>query len=146
MNTIIICSWARVAPFWVNPISKKSISTHYIHSRSVIEIGVSCASKMTDMRKRHYVPKELLVTSILAPDVPQSRYMSENRAQLQPGGPGSLIKKNIKYYMWEHTRNFHRGVVGVVDGDYDYKVELTGTFNKCLNHELWLEFNELIKL
>ena len=57
-------------------------------------------------------------------------------AQLQPGGPGSLLKKNIKSCIWEHTRDFHGGVVGVEDGDYDYKVELTGTFSKCLQRQV----------
>ena len=38
--------------------------------------------------------------------------------------------------MWEHTRDFHGGVVGVEDGDYDYKVELTGTFSKCLQRQV----------
>ena len=53
-------------------------------------------------------------------------------AQLQPGGPGSLLKKNIKSCMWEHTRDFHGGVVGVEDGEYDYKVETYWNFHQVL--------------
>ena len=38
--------------------------------------------------------------------------------------------------MWEHTRDVHGGVVGAEGGDSDYKVEVTGSFTKCLQRQV----------
>ena len=45
-------------------------------------------------------------------------------------------KKRIKSCMWEHTRDVHEGVVGAEGGIHDYKIEVTGTFTKCLPRQV----------
>ena len=54
----------------------------------------------------------------------------------QPGVPGSQLKIRIKSCMWEHTRDVHGGVVVAEGGASDYKVEVTGTFTKCLQRQV----------
>ena len=52
-----------------------------------------------------------------------------------PVGAG-FQKKKVKSCMWEHTRDVHEGVVGAEGGIRDYKIEVTGTFTKCLPRQV----------
>ena len=38
--------------------------------------------------------------------------------------------------MWEHSRDFHEGNVGVNGGMLDYKFEVWGVFRKCLDRQI----------
>ena len=38
--------------------------------------------------------------------------------------------------MWDHTIDVHAGDVGAEGGDSEYKVEVTGTFTKCLQRQV----------
>ena len=57
-------------------------------------------------------------------------------AQLQQDwvalGVGEGRCKDVKSFMWEHTRDCHDGVVGQNNGMEDYEVKVTGRFRKCL--------------
>ena len=52
---------------------------------------------------------------------------------LPPVVSGFHEKKKIKSCMWEHTGDFHGGVLGSEGGIKDYKAKVTGTFSKCLS-------------
>ena len=71
-----------------------------------------------------------------------SDYRSAATAKLPPlpdGGTGFGFgnrKKNVKSWMWEHTRDCHGGVVGDVDGRTDYKLSVSGIFKKCLDRQI----------
>ena len=45
-------------------------------------------------------------------------------------------KRNVKSWMWEHTRDHHNGVMGTDSGMTDYKFEVTGSFSKCLQRQV----------
>jgi hypothetical protein len=43
--------------------------------------------------------------------------------------PGSFeYRKDVKSWMWTHTRDVHDGVVGESSGRLDYNVKVTGKF------------------
>ena len=41
----------------------------------------------------------------------------------------------MKPWMWEHTRDVHGGQLGEQDGLMDYMFKVTGTFQRCLQHQ-----------
>ena len=43
-----------------------------------------------------------------------------------------MVQKDVKLWMWEHTRNVQGGVMGDLDGKTDYKMKVTDRFRKCL--------------
>ena len=45
-------------------------------------------------------------------------------------------RKDVKSWMWEHTRDVHGGVVGDNEGMSDYNVKVTGKFRKCLERQV----------
>ena len=48
----------------------------------------------------------------------------------------NMCKCDVKSWMWEHTRDRHGGVVGAEQGVGDYRMEVTGTFRKCLLRQI----------
>ena len=42
----------------------------------------------------------------------------------------------MKSWMWEHSRDFHGGVVGGNGGLEDYRMRVTGRFRKCLDRQV----------
>ena len=52
-------------------------------------------------------------------------------AQPQLVGIGLDRPKAAKSWMWEHTRDFHGGIVGQNKGMEDYEVKLVGKFENC---------------
>ena len=53
-----------------------------------------------------------------------------------PGTNGNERKRDVKSWMWEHTRDNHEGAVGEVRGMKDYKFKVTGIFRKCLQRQV----------
>ena len=45
-------------------------------------------------------------------------------------------KKDVKSWMWEHSRDCHGGVIGEEGGMFDYKFSVTGVFRKCLDRQV----------
>ena len=45
-------------------------------------------------------------------------------------------RKDVKSFMWEHTRNEHEGQVGDKEGVLDYKFHLSNTFKRCLQRQV----------
>ena len=41
----------------------------------------------------------------------------------------------MKSWMWEHSRDYHGGVIGVDGGMGDFKFSVTGVFKKCLDRQ-----------
>ena len=46
-------------------------------------------------------------------------------------------KCNVKSWMWEHSRDYHGGVVGGNGGVDDYGMKVTKQFIKCLNRQVF---------
>ena len=46
-------------------------------------------------------------------------------------------KCNVKSWMWEHSRDYHGGVVGDKDGVDDFGMYVTKQFRKCLNRQVF---------
>ena len=73
-----------------------------------------------------------------------SDYRSAAAAKLPPllpdvgvgVGVGLYKKKNVKSFMWEHTRDCHEGVIGENDGVEDYRFSVSGVFRKCLDRQV----------
>ena len=47
-----------------------------------------------------------------------------------------LPLKDVKSWMWEHTRGVHGGLMGGQGGLLDYKFNVSGTFRKCLQRQV----------
>ena len=66
-------------------------------------------------------------------------YRSAYAAKLPPlptrHGPDEPTK-DVKSWMWEHTRDVHGGQMGDQEGILDYRFKVSGTFNKCLQRQL----------
>ena len=45
-------------------------------------------------------------------------------------------RKNVKSWMWEHSRDYHDGVLGQGGGKDDYKFSVSGVFRKCLDRQV----------
>ena len=45
-------------------------------------------------------------------------------------------KKNVKSFMWEHSRDCHGGLLGQRGGIGDYQFSVTGVFRKCLDRQV----------
>jgi hypothetical protein len=69
-----------------------------------------------------------------------SNYRAASAAKLSamptPRPGSSEYRKDVKSWMWEHTRDVHEGVVGESDGMLDYTVRVTGKFRKCLERQV----------
>ena len=71
-----------------------------------------------------------------------SNYRAASAAQL-PALPPEVIRpragkkgKNVKSWMWEHSRDCHGGAVSGNGGMDDYEFKVTGVFTKCLNRQV----------
>ena len=56
--------------------------------------------------------------------------------QVDHGGGGQGRRKNVKSWMWEHSRDYHGGVLGQGGGKQDYKFSVSGVFRKCLDRQV----------
>ena len=70
-----------------------------------------------------------------------SDYRSAAAAQLPPLTPdeGWALdgrKKDVKLFMWEHSRDWHGGVVGPNGGMEDYDFSVASVFKKCLDRQV----------
>ena len=68
-----------------------------------------------------------------------SDYRTAAAAQIAPQPPdhGDVYRrKNVKSWMWEHSRDYHGGVIGVDGGMGDFKFSVTGVFKKCLDRQV----------
>ena len=45
-------------------------------------------------------------------------------------------RKNVKSWMWEHSRDYHSGVLGQDGGKSDYNFSVSGVFRKCLDRQV----------
>ena len=45
-------------------------------------------------------------------------------------------RRDVKSWMWEHTRDVHGRDVGESDGLRDYVMRVTGKFRKCLERQV----------
>ena len=45
-------------------------------------------------------------------------------------------RPDVKSWMWEHSRDYHGGVIGDQGGKKDYKMMVTGRFRKCLQRQV----------
>ena len=59
-------------------------------------------------------------------------YRAAASASLQPQPEGQRVKS----WMWEHARDHHGGVVGENGGMEDFKVSVSGKFQKCLQRQV----------
>jgi hypothetical protein len=70
-----------------------------------------------------------------------SDYRAAAAARLPPlpptaGGLAEGRKKNVKSFMWEHSRDCHGGTVGQQGGVEDYMFIVSGAFRKCLDRQV----------
>ena len=71
-----------------------------------------------------------------------SDYRAAAAAKLPPLPPnvgetyGGTKRKNVKSFMWEHTRDCHDGAVGQHAGIEDYMFSVSGVFRKCLERQV----------
>ena len=47
-----------------------------------------------------------------------------------------MKQRDMKSWMWEHTRDVHGGVLGDENGMSDYMMNVTGRFTKCLERQV----------
>ena len=52
------------------------------------------------------------------------------------GGAENGGRKDVKSWMWEHTRDVHGGFVGESEGMCDFDMKVTGKFRKCLERQV----------
>ena len=69
-----------------------------------------------------------------------SNYRAASAAKL-PALPtsdagGGIRKKDVKSFMWEHSRDCHGGVVGEEGGMGDYIFKVSGVFQKCMDRQV----------
>jgi hypothetical protein len=74
-------------------------------------------------------------------------YRAASAARLPPldndsggGGRGGygvgIRKKDVKSWMWEHSRDCHGGGIGENGGIADYEFKVTAVFKKCLDRQI----------
>ena len=56
--------------------------------------------------------------------------------QPQQGDQGQGRRKNVKSWMWEHSRDYHGGLLGQDGGKEDYEFCVSGVFKKCLDMQV----------
>ena len=49
---------------------------------------------------------------------------------------GDVRKRDVKSWMWEHSRDYHEGQLGDGGGIEDYSFKVSGRFRKCLNRQI----------
>ena len=52
------------------------------------------------------------------------------------GQDKGMKQRDVKSWMWEHTRDVHGGVLGDKNGMSDYMMNVTGKFMKCLERQV----------
>ena len=51
-------------------------------------------------------------------------------------GQDNMKQRDVKSWMWEHTRDVHGGVLGDENGMSDYMMNVTGRFTRCLERQV----------
>ena len=51
-------------------------------------------------------------------------------------GGGDFRKRDVKSWMWEHSRDCHEGQLGARGGIGDYGFKVSGRFRKCLSRQI----------
>ena len=75
--------------------------------------------------KQHFSNYKVAANAKL-PAIPNQRQADNN----------NVGKRDVKSWMWEHTRYVHGGVVGDLDGKCDFMMKVTGRFRKCLERQV----------
>ena len=67
-------------------------------------------------------------------------YRAAHKAKLPPlparKSPTDQQAKDVKSWMWKHTRDVHGGLMGDQEGKKDYHFTVSGCFRKCLQRQL----------
>ena len=54
----------------------------------------------------------------------------------RPGNKYDLPEKDMKSWMWEHTRDMHAGQIEDQGGMLDYTFQVSGSFQRCLQCQI----------